>query len=226
VTDTVDSQLSPGAVKVDIGRANIIAIGLAIVLFMGLIAAGVYAAIYNEARIERFIGGGFAVLFAIPFVLVLANLRRVLTPSQVVFDGQGIHHWQGTSTTLLAWSEVAAVGIGYEIPPSFPKPPASLADAAAGFVGDKIKESLKMDGRRRVALEIFPVSPERVDGYPAMARFKRSYLAPAEGLPTVRWRIPLPPVYGVVGGITRGMQAHQPQRWLGDFARPWGTSPR
>lgn len=223
MTDIGDSQYSPGAVKVDIGRANIIALVLAILIFGGLVWAGVYAAINNQDTRERIIGAVFAVFFAIPFLLVLRGARRVMKPSGLVFDARGIHYWQGTSTTMVAWEEIAAVGIGYEQPPSMPSLPASLEDAVKGYVQDKVKDALKVDGKRRIAVEIFPFLPERVDGYPALARFKRTYQAPAAGLPSVRWRMPLPPVYGVAHSITRGAQTFQPQRWLGWFARPWGT---
>jgi hypothetical protein len=213
--------LSADSVTVDIGRASILAIVMAVVVLGGLAAAGLYAALDTRDSTERAIGFGVAILFASPVVLMLAVLPKLRRPRGLAFDRDGVHYWQGSTSLLLAWHEVAAIGIGYEQPPELPSLSLSLEDAVKGYVADKLKDALKIDGKRRVAVEIFPADPQAVQRYPILARYRREQQPPAAGLSPVRWRLPLPPVLGVARGVERGMRSFQQQRWLGWFARPW-----
>jgi hypothetical protein len=215
------ARLSADSVKVDIGRASIIAIVMAVVVLGGLAAAGVYAALDTQDSKERVIGFGVAVLFATPLVLMLVVLPKLLQPRGLVFDADGVRYWRGSTWLLLAWHEVAAVGIGYEQPPDLPSLNLSLEDAVKGYVTDKLKDAMKIDGKRRIAVEIFPADPQAVQRHPILARYRREQQPPVAGLPSVRWRLPLPPVLGVARSVERGMQTFQQQRWLGWFARTW-----
>jgi hypothetical protein len=102
-----------------------------------------------------------------------------------------------------------------------PSLPLSVQDALKDYVADKIKDAVKLDNKRRVALEIFPVDPAAVERHTLLTRYRREQQPPATGLPGVRWRLVLPPVMGVARGVERGVRTFQAQRWLGWFARPW-----
>jgi hypothetical protein len=108
-----------------------------------------------------------------------------------------------------------------EQPPDLPSLPLSVQGAIRDYVGDKIKSAVKLDGKRSIAVEIFPVDPAAAARHAILTRYRREQPAPAAGLPPVRWRLPLPPVVGVARGVERGVRTFQEQRWLGWFARPW-----
>jgi hypothetical protein len=109
------------------------------------------------------------------------------------------------------------VGIGYEQPPSLP------ALTVEDYLKEKIADAVKLDGKRRFAVEIFPAHPGVVDRYPMMQKYRREQPAPFAGLPAVRWRLVIPPMAGAAHDIGAGVQAFQPKLWLGWFARPWGS---
>lgn len=207
--------------KVDIGRAGIVAILAGLVLVTVMIAGFVYAAVDSDDAAVTIVGYCFAAIFGILWAMIVVRLPVLLQRRGLVFDERGVHYWHGESWSVLAWEDVAAVGIGYEQPPDLPKIPTSIEGAIKDVLEDRIKDVLKLDGKRRVAVEIFPVTLESMQGHTALARYRREYPAPLEGLPSVRWRIALPPVIGVARGIGRGVESFQPQRWLGWFARPW-----
>ena len=206
---------------VDIGRASVVAIVMAAVLLGGLAAGGVYAALDTQDMKVRVIGFSVAVLFATPLGVMLVVLPKLFQPRGLVFDSDGVRYWRGNTWLLLAWHEVAAVGIGYEQPPELPSLSLSLEDAVKGYVTDKLKDALKIDGKRRIAVEIFPTDPHAVQRHPILARYRREQQPPVAGLSPVRWRLPLPPVLGVARSVERGMRTFQQHRWLGWFARPW-----
>jgi hypothetical protein len=210
-------------VKVDLKRASVITILIGAVLFALLAAGGVYAALDAPDRATRIVGFCVAGLFTLPLVMMAFALKRLLQPRGLHFDERGIHYWQGESSLLLPWDEVAAVGIGYEQPPNLPSIPSSIEDAVAGFVKEKIKEAVKLDDKRRFAVEIFPVDAAFADRYPLIARYRREQQPPAAGLPALRWRLLIPPLAGAARDIGRGVQTYRPQLWIGWFARPWGS---
>ena len=222
-----EARFSPGAVKVDLGRAGIVAAVLGVVLIGGLaglsdfLAVSAYATLDSTPVTVTVIVSCLALLFTVPFVLILVALPAILRPRGFIFDARGVHHWQGKSWMLLPWEEVAATGIGYTQPPNVPGLSLSIQDAIIGYTEDKIKDALKLDGKRSIAFEIFPVRPEIMERYPLLAGYRREMPPPFAGLSAVRWRVPLPPVIGVARRISHGAQTFQPQRWLGWFARPW-----
>jgi hypothetical protein len=93
--------------------------------------------------------------------------------------------------------------------PEVPSLPLSIEDAVKGFVMDKAKEALHMDGKRRFGLVIRPATPQAGEQYPALAAYQKQ-----EG-----WRFPIPPVLGTVAAVERGVRAHRERVWLGWHAR-------
>ncbi len=218
---TAPPTFSSTAVKVDIGRASIFAVILAVVLFALLTAGSVYAALDTQETMVTVVGFFFAAFFGLILLLSLLVLPKAFQPRGFVFDADGIHHWQGTMWTLIPWHQVAAVGIGYDQPPEVPSLPLSIEDAVKSFVVDKAKGAMRLDSKRRFGMEIFPVSPEVLSQYPVLARYRKELHAPAAGLAPLRWRFPLPPVLGTVAQVEKAAQAHGGQLWIGWYARPW-----
>jgi hypothetical protein len=209
------------SVRVDIGRASIVAVIVAVLLLGGLGVAGVYAAIDTTDAAVRVIGAVIGGLFLLLLLGFLLAIPRLVRRRGLEFDPSGVHFWYGDERVSLAWPEIAAIGIGYEQPPNVPSLPLTVQDAIKDYVADKLKDAVKLDGKRSIAAEIFPVDPSTMDRYPILARYRREQPPPAAGLPPVRWRLPLPPVVGVARGIERGVRTFQGPRWLGWFARPW-----
>ncbi|GIH06872.1 hypothetical protein Rhe02_49390 [Rhizocola hellebori] len=218
---TPHASFSPTAVKVDLGRASIVAVLLTIVLFGLFSAGGVYAALDTEETMVTVIGLFFATIFGFIALFGLLALPRAFQPRVFVFDADGIHHFQGTDWTLMPWQDVAAVGIGYDQPPEAPSLPLSIEDAVKGFVVDKAKSAMNLDSKRRFGLEIYPASPEVLSRYPILTRYRKQLHVPAAGLAANRWRFPLPPVLGTVSKVERAVQTHRSDLWLGWYARPW-----
>jgi hypothetical protein len=210
-----DGRLGAGAVKVDIGRGSRIVILIGVPLGALLSACSVYAALDARDRATAVIGYSFAAFFAVPVLISLAGLRRLLRPRGLAFDGRGVHYWEGGSWTLLGWEDIAAVGIGYEQPPEWM--PLRLGQR----LGNEMLDALKIERRRRIAVEIFPAHLGAIDRHPRLTRFRREQQAPDAKLSPVRWRFPLPPAPGLAARVGQGVEAFQPARWLGWFARPW-----
>jgi len=208
-------HFGPEAVKVDISRGSIVTILIGAPLCGLLSAAAVYAALDAEDNVTRGIGFFFAVFFAVPALMMMVGLPKLIRPRGLVFDAHGVHYWQGTSSTLVPWDELAAVGISYEEPPKLP------VVSAGEYVAGKILESAKLD-KRRVAVEIFPKDPQSVARYRILAGYRREQSAPSAALPTLRWRVPIPPLSGLAANIEKGVQTFRQQAWVGWFARPWG----
>jgi hypothetical protein len=215
------NRFGPGAVTVDIGRASIVSVGVGTVLLALLTAACVYAVIDADETAVAVVGSVFAVLFGLLLLFLLVSLPKVLQPRGLVFDGAGLRTWHGSAWDLVTWAEIAAVGIGYEQPPDVPKLPTSLLDAAGGVIEDKLKQALKFDDKRKVALEIFPVDPRAFQQHPSLVRYRKTGPVPHPALPPERWRVGLPPALGVAKATEHGARTFAAPRWLGWFARPW-----
>jgi hypothetical protein len=206
---------------VNIGRASAIAVVMALVLFSAMGAGGVYAALDSTETAVRVIGYTIAAVCALLLLLFLIAMPRLLKRRGLEFDADGVRFWYGDESVALPWPEVAAVGIGYEQPPHVPNLPLSVQDAIKDYVADKVKDAVKLDGKRSIAVEIFPVDPAATQRHRILAGYRREQAPPVAGLPPARWRLPLPPVVGVARGVERGVRTFQGQRWLGWFARPW-----
>ena len=186
-----------------------------------LTGGAVYTAVTTTDTAVRVIGSVIGAMFGLILVAFVVATPRLLRRRGLEFDGQGLHFWYGDGRALLTWPEVAAVGIGYEQPPDTPGLPLSVQDAIKDYVADRVKDAVKLDGKRSIAVEIFPADPAAVQRHAILARYRREQAPPYQGLPVVRWRLPLPPVVGVARGVERGVRTFQAQRWLGWFARPW-----
>jgi hypothetical protein len=213
VVDSGDQHgLGAGAVKVDIGRGSLIAVLILIPICTLLSGACVYVALDAPDRGTAVIGSCFAAFFGAPVLIALVTLRKLLRPRGLAFDGRGVHYWEGSSWTLVAWQDIAGIGIGYEEPPEF---------TARQHLANQLLDQLKIERRRKIAVEIFPADPKSIERQPSLMRYRRDQKAPTEKLPSVRWRLLLPPAPGLTAKVTQGVESFQPARWLGWFARPW-----
>ncbi|HCT75352.1 MAG TPA: hypothetical protein DGT23_01905 [Micromonosporaceae bacterium] len=216
-----DSEHSADRVIVDIGSANRLAAVTGIVLFGLFMTGGIYTAVDTQDTTISVIGYCVAGLFAVPLIILLRLLPVLFRSCGLAFSHSGLQYWEGRNQLLIPWHEVAAIGIGYEQPPELPSLTTSFEDAVKSYAAGKAKETLKVDGKRRIAVEIFPIDAHAVAGQPLLCRYRSEQTPPAEELHSVRWRLPIPPVVGVAGGIERGVRTFHPDRWLGWFARPW-----
>jgi hypothetical protein len=203
-------------VKVDLKRASVITLFIGATLCTLLAAGGVYAALGATDTATRVVGFCVAGLFTLPLLMMAFSVKRLLQPHGLEFSERGILYWQGDSKLLLPWPELAAVGIGYEQPPELP------SITVEDYLKGKLADAMKLDSKRRFAIEIFP-HPGVAERYPPMAKFRREQAPPVNGLPALRWRIVIPPMAGAARDIGAGVQAFQPRAWLGWFARPWGS---
>jgi hypothetical protein len=212
-------------VKVGLGRSNVVAV-VALLAFLGAIVfftgRGAFQMPNNESKV---LNGGLAVLFAVPLVMLLRNLPRFLRPRYIVVDQVGLAIEAGKERVLVPWSELIAVGIGYQLPEAEKaKMPKSLDDVKAevsGFLADRAEEALQVSGNRRLVLEIFPGPPDSATRYPRLKPFWKAMPPPYQGLPDWGWRFPLPPVTSIAQQIADGVHQRAPRHWLGWFARPW-----
>jgi hypothetical protein len=224
VSDLVGgAPLQPDAVVLDLGRASRRSIVVAVVLLALLTAGGVYAAADTDDHATRVVGIVIATFFGGALWSALRVFRVMAQARTVAFDRSGVHYGQGGGWTTLPWDRLAAVGVGYELPPSQPNVATSVDAAISGFVLDKVTEATKID-RRSVALELYPRDPADVDRHRALARYRKEGAGPRPDLPPVRWRLLLPPVGSGVGTIERGVTTFAPHVWLGWFQRPWSGS--
>lgn len=210
-----DGPWEPDAVAVDLRRATIVAVVLNLVIWPGFLAVLVFGVIVPDPDWRvRAIAGVFAALCLIPLIALARRWRFLLVPMGFAFDRRGLHYWRGAERGLLPWDEIAAFGIGFESPPDVPS--LSPADLVAKVTVDRVVKN-----RRRLALEIFPRSPEAWDRAPALALFQRHLDPPWSDVSGQRWQIPLGP--GVARRITRGAQHFAPEPWRGWFRRPWNS---
>jgi hypothetical protein len=230
------SAMSSGAlsreqVKVGLGRSNAV-VTVAMLAFLGLIVGyAAFGAANASDSSARILGFGFAGLFGIPLVMLLFALPRFLSPRYVILDATGLHIQHGREKVTVAWPDVVAVGFGYEHPDDKKfELPTSLEDAkdmvtgkslVVGYLSDKAAEALQVSGKRRIALEIYPARLDAVHHIPKLAAYWTALAPPVEGVPSVGWRFPLPPVVAIAKEIDHGVHAFQPERRLGWYPRPW-----
>lgn len=218
-------------IKVSLGRSNAV-VTLAMLAFLGLIVGyATYGGVTTADSSARFISFGLAALFAIPLAMLLFALPRFLSPRYVVCDAAGLHIEHGREKVTVPWPDVVAVGIGYEHPgaqkPELPTSLEDLKDMATGkslvvgYLSDKAAEALQVSDKRRIALEIYPARLDAVHHFPKLAAHWTSLPPPVEGVPSIGWRFPLPPVVAIAQEIDRGLDAFQPERRLGWYPRPW-----
>jgi hypothetical protein len=186
-------------------------------VFSLLSAASVKAAIDGKDEATTTIGYAFAAFFALPALLTLLNLKKLLRSRGLAFDARGVHYWEGDSWAHFDWKEVAGVGIGFEEPPKVPtiRPGQILAN--------KLLDAAKVERRRHISVEIFPKDPKIIERQVILSRYRRALDAPAAQLPSVRCRFPLPGATQLAPLVNQGVERFQRELWLGWFARPFGS---
>ena len=204
--------------QINLGRIRTLA-GLAgTLMFLALFSLSVLAAVTAADTPTRVVGIVFAVLFGIPLLLVLLSLPRLMRPSVLGFDANGIAYSYNGASTVVPWTDIAAVGIAFEIPVDVPSIDLS------GILADKlVYDVLKVSKSRKISLEIFPSAPETLDRHPVLANFRKDLRPPTDGLGTGIWRMAFPSPR-LAMRVARGPQAYAPQLYLGWYRRPWSGS--
>lgn len=101
--------------RVAIARWSVpIAVGLVVVT--GVIVAGWIVALLGASGTkERVTLGVLTALFALPFLLVVRRVPRMLVGMGVEVDAEGLRPFDGRRSTLIPWSDVAGVGFGFDM---------------------------------------------------------------------------------------------------------------
>jgi hypothetical protein len=214
-----------GVARIGLGRSNA-SVALLVLAFLAIVvvvsARGGWTSSDASARITGF---GIAGAFAVPLVLMLVKLPRLLRPRYVVIDLTGLHIEHGRESVVIPWPEIVAFGIGYGVAPTEPmKVPTSeddVKDMAKEYLAGQAREVLQISDKRRLALEIYPIHPAAEDRYPRLRPYWKRDAPPVRGLPDFLWRFPLPPVVPIGQAIERAARMVVPQRWLGWVPRRW-----
>jgi len=186
---------------------------LAVVLVGVLVFAALTALGYNafasgdfEGGVAKVIGGIITGVFAIGlFFCVLAAaifpFRRHRLPG-VAIDAAGIWWYRERRATLVAWSGIAGVGVGY------------LQAPAAAVVGGS-----SLGQRKDLTLEVFLRVPDLPEGS-ALRTWSATEPPPTPALPADRLRFAIPS-----GGDRHDLHAavtrYAPQLWVGEYRREW-----
>ncbi|MBO0871040.1 MAG: hypothetical protein J2P15_21015 [Micromonosporaceae bacterium] len=214
----------PAPVSVGLGRSNTSMTLLVLAALGTLVGVSGYGGFHSTGS-ARILGYGFAALFAVPLVMMLVGLPRLLRPRYLVFEPRGMRIVAGRVQVAIGWEELHALGLGYEQAPEkeqvIPTSVDDVQDRVAEYLSGKVSEALQVSDARRIALEIFPTHPQAVERYPLLRPYWHQQAPPYPGLPWQRWRFPLPPVVSIGEAVGAGVWAFQPRRWLGWFPRPW-----
>lgn len=201
---------------VDLRRGHIVGIALNLLLWPAFIAALLFGGVLGDhTGLTRVISIVLILGCLVPLVALALRWRELLVPTGFVFDRRGLHYWRGSEQGLLEWSEIAAVGLGYEAPPE------RISGLPARKLEHRIADKIVKD-RRRITLDIFPKSAEAWDRAPALQGFRQSLDAPWPDVSGERWLILLPSRPGLHLRIRRGAERFAPDVWRGWFRRPWG----
>jgi len=217
VSNAVGSfHIGTEAIKVDIGRSSRKTVAISVPLFVLLSALSVLAARDGQDVGTTAIGYAFATFFALPALIALLNLKKILRSRGLAFDARGVHYWEGDSWAHFHWNEVAGVGIGFEEPPRVPtiRPGKMLANA--------LLDAAEVERRRHISIEVFPKDPQAIERQMILLRYRRALEPPSAHLPSVRCRFPLPSA-SLTPLVSQGVERFQPGLWLGWFARPAGS---
>lgn len=198
--------------KIGLGRSNIV-VTFAILVFLGLlVGTAVYGGATADETSARVLALAIGAGFAIPLVMMIRALPRFLSPRFVIVDPAGLHLVHGKERIDLPWPELRGISIGHATAaPEKAKIPTSVEGAVTDFLSDKASEALHVSGKRRIALEIYPVRRDAAQRYPRLKPYWKDQM----------WRFPLPPVVSIAQEIGQGARAFQPDRWLGWVDRPW-----
>jgi hypothetical protein len=123
----------------------------------------------------------------------------------------------------VAWPEIRAVGIAYEIadpkPTTIPHSVDGLKDQVKDYLADRTMEALQVSSQRRLVLEIYPSGPNL--NIPKLRPYWKALPPPVAGLPEMALRYPLPPAVSIAHQIATGLLQRAPKCWLGWYPRPW-----
>jgi len=208
-----EPQFDAGATRIDIGKGSVKTILVALPLLIAVCVASVGAAVDAPDRATTMVGIFFSSVFGLLLLFVLRAIPRFVEPRGVVLDARGLHFWRRSEWDLLPWSEVAAIGIGYD---RARRPPVVRLSR---YLAEQALSALKVEQRRHIAIEIFPKAPATLDSHPGLARYRREQPPPRDGLPFLHWRVPLPPMGGAGDKIDQAVQALRPGLRLGWFER-------
>jgi hypothetical protein len=214
-----------GSIRVGLGRSNVVLV-IGMILFLGTIS---FVSIRGSLRdpsapLGFYIGG----LFGLVLLFLLVKIGPLVRPRAYEFGPDGLRFWHGSDNVFIPWGDIIAIGVGYEAKPQ-EKPalkiPGSIeevvTDRVKDFLNDKAQEALQISGKRRIGIEVYPVTAELFGKYPRLRPYV-TRLRPVEpSLPSDVWRLPLPPVMSIAQEAGRGAQTYAPARWLGWYARPW-----
>lgn len=199
-------------------------------VFLGLlVGVGGYSAARADDSSARVLGFAIAGLFAIPLVMLLFRLPRMLSPRSVILNPAGLAIRHGQDQVVLPWPQLVAVGFGYEqaVPAGRRAVPTlgGPQEIATDYLAGKAQEALQVSDKRRIAMEIYPARPDAAAWFPKLQPYWQQQLYPPRaGLPPFGWRFPLPPVVSIAQAIDQGIGTFQPNRRLGWYARPWSGS--
>ena len=194
------------AVQVRYGdKRHLVFVLVGVLVFGGLTALGIgaFASGDFDSGTEKAIGGTVTGFFALGLVFcgyaaVVLPFRRHRLPG-VTVDAAGIWWYRDRRVDLVAWPEVAGVGISYLQAPS-------AAVASGSSLGQ----------RKNFALEVFLRGPVP----PALHSWAVTEPPPVPALPAGRLRFVLP-----AGRDRHDLQAavarHAPARWAGEYVREW-----
>jgi hypothetical protein len=130
----------------------VVTIGMLVVLGLLVGVAG-----YSTARSDsgRVLGFAIAGLFAIPLVMLLFRLPRLVSPRYVILDHAGLTIQHGRDQVVLPWPQLVAVGFGHEqaVPASRRAIPtlAGPQEIATDYLAGKAQEALRVGDERRIA---------------------------------------------------------------------------
>jgi hypothetical protein len=195
---------APDAAQVRYGdKRHLVFVLAGVLVFGGLTALGVNGFAGFESTTEKVIGGIITGFFALglvfcAFAAVMLPFRRHRLPG-VAVDAAGIWWHRDRRFDLVAWPEVAGVGVSYLQAPG-------AAVAAGASLGQ----------RKNHALEVFLRGP----ALPALRTWAVTEPPPVPALPADRLRFVLP-----AGGDRHALQAavarHAPALWAGEYVREW-----
>lgn len=195
---------APDAVQVRYGdRRHLVFVLVGVLVFGGLTALGVTAFPGFDGVAGKVIGGVVTGFFALGLVFcvvaaVLLPFRRHRLPG-VAVDAAGVWWFRDRRVDLVAWPDVAGVGVSYLQAPG-------VAVAAGSSPGQ----------RKNHALEVFLRDPAG----PALQAWSVTEPSPVPALPADRLRFVLPAGrdrHDLQAAVTR----HAPALWVGEYVREW-----
>jgi hypothetical protein len=218
------AEPGPAPARIGLGRSNAVVTICVLIFLVVIVGASVKGGIGSTGS-TRYLSFFIAVLFAIPLLLAIRALPKLLAPRWVIVDRAGLAIQHGKKTVVVGWPDILAVGIGYALAePEKTKIPVSI-DGATELVAEKLSglaaEALQISGKRQIALEIYPARPDAVNAYPRLRPYWKPQPPPAPTLPGMQWHFPLPPVAGIAEQVAAALYAWSPPRWAGWTPRPW-----